>query len=1054
MLQYSMNRAAFPRFKPLAVVFASILAVGGILLWLYFNERSHSDWEARATAQQFANEAVRDYKVFSDRAVALLRAISPLVPGSNCAAEETLTRMGQVQFDSLELYDRSGRPLCNTARVGAVRGVGRSDWFQAALGAVEGGVSASLFRDSRRRASLRFAVPVLDRQHRVVGVASLVLSLASLGGQIFPSPPPGATQFSFVDGNGNSLDSDTPHDVTSAGKMATLADQPPTYGMVGTGPERLRVVRSLGLKGEQVYILEAVTPESVMSGIHELSLTQILLIVLVFLLLGTTLWFGVDMLILGRVRRLAVEARRLTLSSSAADEARPGRELDHLSAVFDQLAEALQVRNAEQEVVREMRDRFEVAMRGTSDGLWDWNLRSDSVYYSPRYFQMLGYEEGEFPHSTATFNELVHPDDANRVWRELQAYLSGNGDHYSCEFRMHHKEGHWRWILGRGVAIRDEQGTPARMVGTNVDITVLKHTQEAMIAEKERVLVTLGSIGDAVISVSARGTVEYLNPAAAQLLGCRLGDVQSKVIDAVFVLSDEMTSELLENPVHRCLRGESTLGTEGPSVMVRGDGRKVFVEHNVAPIRDAIGWVIGAVMVMRDVTEQRRIAEELSFQATHDALTGLINRFEFERRLKRVIATAANDDSQHAMCYLDLDQFKVVNDTCGHAAGDQLLHQLGQLLRSKLRKRDTLGRLGGDEFGVLLERCPPERARRIALSLVEVVNEFRFEWEGKRFAVGVSIGLVSFGADNGGVQGIMTAADTSCYAAKDRGRNRVHIYEAHDQEVVRRQGEMHWVSRITQAIEDDRLFLYAQPIMPLQSAVVAAPHYEVLLRLQDEKGELIPPGAFIPAAERYNLMGQIDRWVIRRVCELLSRKGRGDSVALPVCDINLSGHSLSDESLQAFIREQLERHQVPPEALCFEITETAAIANLSTAREFIHDLRKLGCAFALDDFGSGMSSFSYLKSLQVDYLKIDGAFVKDIAEDPVDRAIVNAINIVGHTLGIKTIAEYAESHEIIKWLTQIGVDFAQGYGFAAPMPVEQVIPLKSSRTSRQWSVRV
>jgi diguanylate cyclase (GGDEF)-like protein/PAS domain S-box-containing protein len=612
---------------------------------------------------------------------------------------------------------------------------------------------------------------------------------------------------------------------------------------------------------------------------------------------------------------------------------------------------------------------------------------------------------------------------------------------------MLHKDGSWRWILSRGVAILDEQGTPARIVGTNVDITVLKQTQEAMIAEKERVLVTLGSIGDAVISVSAQGTVEYLNPAAASLLGCRLGDVQMKAIDAVFILREEQSGELLENPVHRCLRGEATLGTEGPSVMVRDDGRNVYVEHNVAPIRDAGGQIIGAVMVLRDVTEQRRVAEELSFQATHDALTGLINRFEFERRLKRVIATATSDDSRHAMCYLDLDQFKVVNDTCGHSAGDQLLHQLAQLLRSKLRKRDTLGRLGGDEFGVLLERCPPERARRIALSLVDAVNEFRFEWEGRRFVVGVSIGLVSFGAENGGVQGVMAAADASCYAAKDRGRNRVHVYEPHDQDLVRRQGEMHWVSRITHAIEEDRLLLHAQPIMPLQSKLNLAPHYEILLRLQDEHGEIIPPGAFIPAAERYNLMGQIDRWVIRRVCELLSRKNRGDGVVLPICSINLSGHSLGDESLQSFIRDQLDRCRVPPQTLCFEITETAAIANLSTAREFIHDLRKLGCAFALDDFGSGMSSFSYLKSLRVDYLKIDGAFVKDIAHDPVDRAIVNAINIVGHTLGIKTIAEYAESHEIIQRLTEIGVDFAQGYGFAMPVPVEQLIPLRPQRQS-------
>lgn len=1046
-----MSRHVTLKRRLLAIILASTLAAACILVWFFLKEQAQLDRQAERTVTQIAAEALRDYRNFAELARQILGVIAVLDPGSDCSQVAALVRVSRVQFATIELFDRNGRIRCNREVGGGLRNVGAEDWFRSALTARDAPGVAHLFADTSGRFSLRFTTALHDRKHQVAGVASLTVGVTTLAAQILPAGTPEHAAARLVDQHGRALDlGSTPGGEPPSPSTDGLTNLPRLV-RDADGGERVRITQALGLGGEEAYVLIEVPRGSTLANIVTAVTEQGVLALLIVLCLGLALWHGVDFLILRRVNRLAGEVRHLRSVGADAPTGTTG-ELDHMSAVFDEMAEALQERTVEQEAVREMRERFDVAMRGSSDGMWDWNLRSNAVYFSPRYFQMLGFEEDELPHMFSTFEQLLHAEDSARVWAEVWAYLKGESDRYSCEFRMRHKDGHWHWILGRGVAMRDAKGTPERMVGTNVDITILKQTQEAMIAEKERVLVTLGSIGDAVISVSAQGAVEYLNPAAAALLGRRLGDVQTKRIDSVFLLRDEISGELLENAVHRCLRGDALLGTQGPSVLTRDDGRKLFVEHNVAPIKDASAKIIGAVMVMRDVTEQRRISEELSFQATHDALTGLINRFEFERRLKRVIATAANDDSQHAMCYLDLDQFKVVNDTCGHSAGDQLLRQLAQLLRSKLRKRDTLGRLGGDEFGVLLERCPPERARRIAQSLVDVVNEFRFEWEGKRFAVGVSIGLVGFGEENGTVQGIMTAADSSCYVAKERGRNRVHVYEPHDEDLVRRQGEMHWVSRITHAIEEERLLLYAQPILPLVANAANPAHYEILVRLQDERGEIIPPGAFIPAAERYNLMGQIDRWVIRRVCELLSRKVRGSDKA-QVCGINLSGHSLGDETLQAFIRDQLERHRVAPQALCFEITETAAIANLSAARVFIHDLRKLGCAFALDDFGSGMSSFSYLKSLRVDYLKIDGAFVKDIAHDPVDRAIVEAINSVGHTLGIKTIAEYAESPDIIRMLSKIGVDFAQGFGFSEPRPAEGLIVAASATTQRQVNTR-
>jgi diguanylate cyclase (GGDEF)-like protein len=467
-------------------------------------------------------------------------------------------------------------------------------------------------------------------------------------------------------------------------------------------------------------------------------------------------------------------------------------------------------------------------------------------------------------------------------------------------------------------------------------------------------------------------------------------------------------------------------------VLIRRDGTELNIDDSAAPIRDRDGRIIGVVLVFHDVTQAHEMARKMSWAATHDALTGLINRGDFERRLESLVSHM-EQGKHHALLYLDLDQFKVVNDTCGHAAGDQLLCQLSFLMQEHVREADTLARLGGDEFGVLLANCPAAQAHRVAAQLLEAVRAFRFAWEDKTFVIGASIGLVEIAGEGLSVASVLAAADTACYAAKDQGRNRVQAYSTEDSGVIRRYGEMHWVGRINRAIEDNRFRLYFQPIVPLQAGPAARGHGEVLLRMLDEEGKVVLPNSFLPAAERYDLIQRIDRWVVSRALAWMT----GHDLS---CSINLSGQSIGDDRFLEFIVDQVQTSTVAPERICFEITETAAIANLARAVQFMSQLRERGCRFALDDFGSGLSSFGYLRNLPVDYLKIDGAFVRQVDRSAIDHAMVSAINNIGQVMGIRTVAEFVENETIRDKLAAMGVDFGQGFGIAKPAPIEDFLP--------------
>lgn len=564
-----------------------------------------------------------------------------------------------------------------------------------------------------------------------------------------------------------------------------------------------------------------------------------------------------------------------------------------------------------------------------------------------------------------------------------------------------------------------------------------ERAEQALFEERERALVTLHSIGDAVIRTDGHGAIDYMNPVAEQLTGWTHKEAAGMPIGQVFTALREGTREPADNTVARVLAQQRASARNDHAILVSRGGREYAVERSAAPIRGRNGESLGAVMVFRDVSEARRLAREISYQATHDPLTGLVNRRAFETRLEAALASARNDNKHHGLCFLDLDQFKVVNDTCGHVAGDELLKQLAALLQANVRESDTVARIGGDEFGILLDGCPPERAELIAQNLLKALRGFRFIWQDQTFQVGGSIGLVPItGAAS--MTELLTQADVACYAAKDLGRNRIHVHRPDDTELARWHRELRWAADINGALEQDRFRLYCQPIQALAINNGIAYEYEVLLRLLNDDGTIVMPNDFIPAAERYNLMAAIDRWVIRSTFRCYAgRRGLLAQASQPVqLAINLSGNSLNEERLLDYIKRQMDEFRIPPEIVCFEITETAAIANVNRAAQFIRDMKQLRCRFALDDFGTGVSSFAYLKNLPVDYIKIDGAFVGNITSNRIDHAMVAAINQIGHEMGIRTIAESAESKAIVERLRTLGVDYAQGFVLGKPTPVE------------------
>ena len=659
-------------------------------------------------------------------------------------------------------------------------------------------------------------------------------------------------------------------------------------------------------------------------------------------------------------------------------------------------------------------------------------VHRDVILYANRQFaSFVGVDRIELV--GRRLGDLVPPEYAELVNENIRRRLAGEEAAARYEIEMIGLQGQVsRLEITSGLV--DYEGAAALLI-TGVEIIPTQTVRALRLetsAEPSPHLLALNSLAEAIITTDAEGRITYMNRAAELLSGGVAEQVAGKPLEDIIGLVDETDRRLLADPVKQALTSGAPVNLSRRALLVsRANGSERSIELSASPIRNEAAELVGAVVLLHDVTELRGLARQMSYQATHDALTGLVNRREFERRLEESIESGHRGDGQHVLCYLDLDRFKVVNDTSGHLAGDSMLREVAKVLRDAVRDSDTVGRLGGDEFGMLLMGCPLEKARQIADDVCRAVGDYRFVWKDKIFNIGVSIGLVEISRESGALEELLAAADSACYVAKKQGSGRVVVYSARDEALARHTGEIQWLQRLQSALKDNRFQLYHQPIVPAYGVDGGGPAMEVLVRLQDEAGHEVPPSEFVKAAERYRLMGLVDRWVVQTT---LAALGRG---AIPVPSnrsvaINISGQTLSDVQFLEFVVECLDSTGVNPQQVCFEITESAVVANLDHARRFVGVLHGMGCQFALDDFGSGVGSFSNLKNLPMDYLKIDGSFMRNLEKDSVNQAMVTAMIKLARTLNFKVIAEQVEDIATLDTARRMGVDYVQGYAVGRP----------------------
>ena len=624
---------------------------------------------------------------------------------------------------------------------------------------------------------------------------------------------------------------------------------------------------------------------------------------------------------------------------------------------------------------------------------------------------------------------VFNPEHAARITKFYQQCI---GERAQLEFEGSYDSASGKRYTNHVLSpLFDLNGQVVRIMGTIVDITSRKKAEWALKESEARFHSLYDDNPARFMTIDRDGRILSINKFGAETIGYDSNDLVGKSIFDYLLAEDHVPAKGLLQAV----TGEPGSLHRDEFRTRKKDGAVLWTSDTARMIKDTKGNDV-ILVVSEDISETCKLADDLAFQATHDSLTGLINRREFERRLHHILEAAQTNKSHHALLYMDLDQFKIINDIYGHIAGDELLRQISTLLQKKIGAEDTLARLGGDEFGVLLVDADMKRAEVMSRTLCEVVENYLFFWKEKSYNIGVSIGVVPITEASGNSTNLLSAADRACYTAKDKGRNRIHVYREDDAELEKQHGEMEWANRIKNALTEDRLHLFFQPIAPINGKTQAGEHYELLLRLEDEEGTMVSSAEFLPAAERYSLITKIDTWVIDSAFAWFTKNPR-ELDKLSLCAINLSGTTLSDESFLEFVTSKFDTSVIPPEKICFEITETAAITHLSSTMRFMQVLQVRGCKFSLDDFGSGLSSFAYLKNLPVDYLKIDGAFVKDIVEDPVYLALVKSINDIGHVMGKKTIAEFVENDAILGKLQEIGVDFYQGYGIGRPQSIQQ-----------------
>jgi len=680
-------------------------------------------------------------------------------------------------------------------------------------------------------------------------------------------------------------------------------------------------------------------------------------------------------------------------------------------------------------------ERESVAYKNSLHSVWEFHPQTGYVFFSKHLIDKLAPIGIKHPwdNSFDYCQHCIHPDDIDDIISQLSEQALSSTHVIDTTFRFHTTPGEWIWVRAEGkVTERNEQQKATKVVGTLIDITDLKRTETELEKEKELAQTTLKSINEAVITTDANGLITTLNHKAEQLLSVTQKMARGTSLNDICTLSEEDSISTDFSPIQLCLQSDLAFNLTKLQ-LVNQSKQTFYIECSVSPLHADHNKIIGSVLVIRDVSASRKTTQEIEHRAQHDPLTGIFNRHAFEAALEE---NTQSDNYAHSLCYIDLDQFKIVNDTCGHVAGDELLRQLSKELSNVIRKSDVFARLGGDEFGILMLNCQTEQAVNIADNIKNTVSDYTFHWEDKTFRLGASIGIAAIDPSISTTLALQHA-DTACFSAKDQGRNRIHVFSFDDTEIALTQGHMRWVPKLHAALKEDHFELYAQAITSLQTTSNEGSHLEVLIRL-NENGKIIPPGAFLAAAERYNLSTQIDRWVIKNTLQTLHSYQQHIN-SNDIFNINLSAASLSDQSFLLFVKETFASTIIPPTQICFEITETAAVTNLTAAHDLIIKLKKMGCQFALDDFGSGLSSFGYLKNFPVDYLKIDGSFVKDLIDDPIDAAMVKSINEIGQIMGKKTVAEFVENQAITDALTEMGVDYAQGYHFSVPAPLTEFL---------------
>ncbi|HLW25146.1 MAG TPA: EAL domain-containing protein [Steroidobacteraceae bacterium] len=734
-----------------------------------------------------------------------------------------------------------------------------------------------------------------------------------------------------------------------------------------------------------------------------------------------------------RQRRRAVSEISAQIAQLAGDPGKPHRlaidsdqsELGELGSKVNELLENLEQRGSR---LRDREQLFERLVETVHDAVLIH--RKHILFANSRFLALLGASAGQVIGKPLT--AFVAPEYVELVESNIRRRLAGEAaaERYEVELVGTHGE---VTRIELSSTLIDSAGEPALLLTA---LEMLPRTTESDSAPKSRAMVTLDAMGESVITVDAEGRIDYFNQAAETLLGQSFNQVVGKTFSEVASLVDEADRRSLGDPVRKALAtgGRITMGKRAVLVPTNGAVER-SVEISVTPLKNDAEEILGLVLVLHDTSELRGFTRQMTYQASHDALTGLVNRREFERRLREAMDSAQTGDATHALCYLDLDRFKVVNDTCGHTAGDNMLREIATILKEAVRDSDTAGRIGGDEFALLLVGCPLEKARQIADDVVRAVDDYRFVWKDKIFNVGVSIGLVEIGRGGGSIEDIMNSADSACYVAKKQGGVHVHVYSAREEANARHSGEIHWLQRLQAALRDNKFELYYQPIVPARGKNGGGPALEVFVRLESENGQpASSPSEFIRAAERYRLMPHVDRWVVQAVLSALGRGGLkvppGRSVA-----INIAGQTLADAEFLEFVVECFDHTGAHPAEICFEVSESAVAANLDHVRRFIAVLHGMGCEFALDDFGSGLSSFSTLRTLPMDYLKIDGSFIANLAADTVNQAMVGAMIELSRTLHFRIVAEQVEDQLSLDTVRNMGIDFVQGYFIGRPQPL-------------------